>query len=410
VLEEKDGTDLFLTFVNVIQGSNLQKFHPHPTLNKPRAHRIAINSGYRAMVCIILHVDLDCFYASVEKRDNLSFTGKPLVVGADPRGGAGRGVVLTASYEARKFGLRSGMPISRAWRLCPTATFIPPDFKKYMEASRQVMAILKLISPAFQSGGMDEAYIDVTAQCPSFETAISLAEVIKKAVRDKVGITCSVGIGPTKALAKIATDINKPDGITVITPETIEQVTGHLDIDAIPGIGKKTRQYYVDKGLDTVGKLYGMTLPDLVFLLGVRAARWLHGTIHGIEKSIVHEHRGRKSISKERTFSEDVSDYASITTNLHDLNNRLHAVVREKGIFYKTVTLKIRFQGFETFVRSKSTTRAMQDETRTFTMVSTMLEPFKQCGKKVRLVGIKLSNLEGKSHTHQRTITDFVST
>ncbi len=362
------------------------------------------------MVHIILHVDLDCFYASVEKRDNPAFAGKPLVVGADPRGGSGRGVVLTASYEARKFGIKSGMPISRAFRACPTATYIRPDFPRYVEASRRVMAILKPVSPSFQSGGLDEAYIDVTERCPSFEAAFTLAEAIKNDVRETVGITCSVGIGPTKSLAKIATDIRKPDGITTITPDTIEQVTGHLDIDAIPGIGKKTRQYYVDKGLQTLGDLYRMALPDLAFLFGTRTAKWLHNTIHGVEISIVHEHRGRKSISKERTFSEDVSDYATITAKLRELNKRLHDTVREKGISYRTVTLKIRFEGFETYVRSMSAARAIQDEARAFTMVSAMLEPFKQGTKKVRLVGIKLSNLEGKSRTQQRTINDFMNT
>jgi DNA polymerase IV (DinB-like DNA polymerase) len=360
------------------------------------------------MVHIILHVDLDCFYASVEKRDNPAHAGKALVVGADPRGGTGRGVVLTASYEARKFGIKSGMPISRAYRLCPTATYVPPDFPRYMDASRRVMAILKPVSTGFQSGGLDEAYIDVTERCPSFDAAFALAGAIKREVCETVGITCSVGIGPTKSLAKIATDIHKPDGITTITPDTIEQVTGHLDIDAIPGIGKKTRQYYVDKGLQTLGDLYHMSLPDLVFMFGTRAARWLHNTIHGIETSNLYEHHGRKSISKERTFFEDASDYAAITAKLHDLNKRLHDSVREKGIFYKTVTLKIRFQGFETYVRSMSAARVMQDEARSFSMVSTMLEPFKQGSKKVRLVGIKLSNLEGKSSSRQRTINDFL--
>ncbi|MEX2681834.1 MAG: DNA polymerase IV [Candidatus Sigynarchaeota archaeon] len=360
------------------------------------------------MARIIMHVDLDCFYASVEKRDNPEYVGKPLVVGADPRSGNGRGVVLTASYEARKFGIRSGMPISRAFKACPAAIFVRPDFPRYVEASRSVMAILKQVSTSFQPGGLDEAYIDVTGRCPTFDAAMSLAAAIKNQVRETVGITCSVGIGPTRSLAKIATDIHKPDGITIITPETIEQVTGYLDIDVIPGIGKKTRQYYVDKGLQTIGDLYRKTLPELVFLLGSRAAKWLYDTVHGIEHGTVHEHRDRKSISKEHTFSEDISDYDAITAKLHDLNARLHATIREKGISYKTVTLKIRFQGFETFVRSMSAIRAIQNEARAFSMVSAMLEPFKQNNKKVRLVGIKLSNLEGKSSSYQRTINDFI--
>ncbi|NMC04627.1 MAG: DNA polymerase IV [Candidatus Lokiarchaeota archaeon] len=361
------------------------------------------------MARIILHVDLDCFYASVEKRDNPAYAGKPLVVGADPSGGAGRGVVLTASYEARKFGIKSGMPISRAYRACPTAIYMRPSFPKYLDASRQVMAILKPVSTGFQSGGLDEAYIDVTEKCPTFDAAYALAEAIRKEVRERVGITCSIGIGPTRSLAKIATDIHKPDGITTITPETIEQVTGHLDIDAIPGIGKKTRQHYIDKGVKTLGDLYRMSLPGLVFLLGPRAARWLHDTIHGIETGTLREHRGRKSISKERTFSKDVADYATITTKLQELNKRLHDNARSRRIRYQTVTLKIRFEGFETFSRSMSAARAIQDEGRAFAMVTSMLEPFKHDKRRVRLVGIKLSNLEGTTRgCQQRAIDDFV--
>jgi DNA polymerase IV (archaeal DinB-like DNA polymerase) len=359
------------------------------------------------LVRIVLHVDLDCFYASVEKRDNPAYAEKPLVVGADPKGGGGRGVVLTASYEARKFGLHSGMPISRAYRACPKAIYIRPDFTRYIDASKQVMAILKQRSKTFQSGGLDEAYLDVSDICHDFDEAEQLATLIKTEIHDSVGITCSIGIGPTKPIAKIATDVHKPDGITTVTPDTIEAVLGHLDISAVSGIGKKTKQYYYDKGLNTIADAFNTPLPNLVFLIGPRSAKWLHGTLHGLYTSPVCEHHGRKSISKERTFSEDVSDYDTITTKLRDLNNKLHDSIREKGIFYKTVTLKIRFQGFETFDRSRSFARAVQDEGKTFAAITSMLGPFKKEPKKVRLVGIKLSNIEGRSRTVQKSILDF---
>jgi DNA polymerase IV (DinB-like DNA polymerase) len=358
---------------------------------------------------IVLHVDLDCFYASVEKRDNSDYVGKPLVVGADPKGGNGRGVVLTASYEARKFGLHSGMPISRAYRSCPQAIYIRPNFARYIDASKHVMAILKQHSMNFQSGGLDEAYLDVSDICHDFKDAECLATNIKTEIHETVGITCSIGIGPTKPIAKIATDVHKPDGITVVTPDTIEAELGHLDISAVSGIGKKTKQFYYDKGLNTIADAFNTPLPNLVFLIGPRAAKWLHNTLHGLGTSPVCEHRGRKSISKERTFSEDVSDYDTITTKLRDLNKKLHDAVREKGIFYKTVTLKIRFQGFETFDRSRSFTRAMQDEGKAFAAITAMLEPFKKEPKKVRLVGIKLSGIEGRSSTMQKSIFDFTS-
>nr|MDO8112656.1 DNA polymerase IV [Candidatus Sigynarchaeota archaeon] len=360
------------------------------------------------MPVIILHVDLDCFYASVEKRDNLAYAGKPLVVGADPKGGIGRGVVLTASYEARKFGLHSGMPISRAFKLCPQGTYIRPNFAKYIAASKRVMAILKTYSASYQSGGLDEAYLDVSGRCASFTEAEALANAIKAEIHGTIGITCSIGIGPTNVLAKIATDLHKPDGITIITPDTIQDVIGGCDISAIPGIGKKTKQFYYDKGLMTINDVFTSPLPDLVFLIGPRAAKWLHGVVHGIGGGPVSEHHGRKSISKERTFSEDTADYDFIMTKLRDLNKKLHDSIREKGIFYKTVTLKIRFQGFETFVRSQSFTRAVQDEAKAFAIIAIMVDAFKKDTRKVRLVGIKLSNIEGGSRSMQKTILDFV--
>lgn len=271
------------------------------------------------------------------------------------------------------------------------------------------MAILKLHSKSFQSGGLDEAYLDVSDNCHDFEEAECLATSIKTEIHETVGITCSIGIGPTKPIAKIATDVHKPDGITVVPPNAIEAVLGHLDISAVSGIGKKTKQYYYDKGLNTIADAFNTPLPNLVFLIGPRTAKWLHITLHGLDTNPVCERRGRRSISKERTFSEDVSDFDVIVTKLRDLNKKLHDVVRDKGIFYKTVTLKIRFQGFETFDRSRSFTRAIQDEGKAFAAITTMLEPFKKENKKVRLVGIKLSGIEGHSSTVQKTILDFTN-
>jgi DNA polymerase IV (DinB-like DNA polymerase) len=356
---------------------------------------------------IVLHADLDCFYASVERRGNPELEGQPLVVGADPRGGAGRGVVLTASYEARKFGLRSGMPISRAFRLCPNAIYMRPDFSKYVEISRQVMALLRGYSMSFQSGGLDEAYLDITDRCGSYEEAGQTAERIKDQVHGEIGITCSIGVGPTKVLAKIATDLHKPNGVTVVTPETIQAILGGLDVGCIPGIGKKTLPFYHDKGLLTVDDIFSRSVPQLSALVGARTARWLNSVVHGFDGSPVSEHHGRQSIGKERTFQEDTRDAPFITEKLRALNHSINELAAEKGVFYKTVTLKVRFQDFKTVSRSISMPRMMRDEGKSFALIEKMLAPCLNDGRKIRLVGIKISNLDGYSGSKQATILDF---
>lgn len=195
----------------------------------------------------ILHCDIDCFYAAIEARDNPEYKGKPLVIGADPKEGTGRGVVLTSSYEARKYGIHSATPISKAYKLCPNAIFLRPNFEKYVKASREVMNIIKSYSQEFQQGGFDEAYIDVSDKCSNFNEVKMLAEKIKMDVLDKVGITISIGCATTKSIAKIASDYNKPDGLTVVEPENLTAFLKDLDITRICGIGKKQKYIFTIK-------------------------------------------------------------------------------------------------------------------------------------------------------------------
>ena len=204
------------------------------------------------MTRIILHADLDCFFAAVEIRDDPLLKGLPLVVGADPKRGKGRGVVSTCSYEARTYGIRSGMPVSRAYRLCPEAVFVLPNFDKYLEASAQFFGILHKYSSVCQEGGIDEGYLDLTEVCADFDEARKIAERIQQEVYETIRITCSVGCAPTKSFAKIASDYNKPNGITIIKPEEVRSFLQDMDITKIPGVGRKAQKYYNEHGIHTI--------------------------------------------------------------------------------------------------------------------------------------------------------------
>ncbi len=359
---------------------------------------------------IVLHVDLDCFFASVEARDNASYRGVPLVVGADPAGGNGRGVVSTCSYEARRFGIRSGLPISMAYRLCPHATFVRPDFKRYNEASGRVMALLQQHADSFQHGGIDEAYLDVTSRCRgSWDHARAIAGRIQQEVHDVVGITCSIGIAPTKTLAKIASDMHKPNGITVLEPPALASMLQPLDITRVPGIGKRTASHYRERGFNTLGDIMNAGFPRLASALGVRVARWLHGVVHALDGSPVQERHGRKSISKERTFPRDVSDIDVVRGCVMNLNGWLHEIMKKKGIMYQTVTLKIRFQGFETYTRSRSFPRQDFNQAVVSVMLHRLVDEFDTPDDRVpvRLIGVRFSGLSRVGAGGQRSLLDF---
>ncbi|MHA2182301.1 MAG: Y-family DNA polymerase, partial [Promethearchaeota archaeon] len=212
----------------------------------------------------ILHCDLDCFFAAVEIRDNPQYQGKPVIIGADPKDGKGRGVVSTCSYEARIFGLHSGMPISQAYQRCSHGIYLRPNFDKYHLASKQVMEIIKKYSQEFQQVGTDEAYLDLSEICLNSNEAKDIAQNIQEEVWREVGITISIGIAPTKSLAKIASDYNKPNGITLFTSDNFKSMLKEKDIICIPGIGKKTKINYIKKGIKTIGDILNTPLATMI--------------------------------------------------------------------------------------------------------------------------------------------------
>ncbi|KKM83995.1 hypothetical protein LCGC14_1303750, partial [marine sediment metagenome] len=310
----------------------------------------------------ILHCDLDCFFAAVEIRDNPQYKGKPVIIGADPKEGKGRGVISTCSYEARVFGLHSGMPISQAYRRCPHGIYLRPNFTKYLKASKKVMKIIKQYSEDFQQGGIDEAYIEVSDKCREFSEAKMIAERIQKDICEKVGIGISIGCAPTKSLAKIASDLNKPNGITVFTSENYKEQLKDLDITRIPGIGKKSKVYFYNKGIRTIGNLSDISLNHIIKFFG-KQGKWVWQIVNGIDNRKVKEFHGkRKSISAERTFFTDTYDFNEILSRFETINKKIHKTVNKNQISYKTITLKIRFERFQTFTRSRTFPYHIQDE------------------------------------------------
>ncbi|MFX1356011.1 MAG: DNA polymerase IV [Promethearchaeota archaeon] len=357
---------------------------------------------------IILHCDLDCFFAAVEERDNPEYRGKPVIIGADPKDGKGRGVVSTCNYEARKYGLHSALPISKAFRLCPHGVYLQPNFHKYKKASEDVMKILNSYSSIFQQVGIDEAYLDLSEICDDFNQAKELAKTIQNDIIKHIGITLSIGIAPTKSISKIASDYNKPNGITVVKKENIKSFLSKLEITKIPGIGKKSKKYYNMKGLKLIGDIINTPLYEMIEKFG-KNGEWIWKIANGLDNREVKEfYEERKSISKERTFSEDSEDLRVIISKLEEINNRIHKSVIKNKIFYRTVTLKIRLEGFLTYTRSKSLPYPIQNRKKVMEIIIGLLNEFTKPKKKVRLVGIKLSNLEKEINLVQTSLIKFV--
>ncbi len=356
----------------------------------------------------ILHCDLDCFFAAVEIRDNPQYKGKPVIIGADPKEGKGRGVISTCSYEARVFGLHSGMPISQAYRRCPHGIYLRPNFTRYSKASKKVMKIIKQYSEDFQQVGIDEAYIEVSDKCREISEAKMIAERIQKDICEKVGISISIGCAPTKSLAKIASDLNKPNGITAFTSENYKEKLKDLDITRIPGIGKKSKVYFYKKGIKTIGNLIDISLNHIIKLFG-KQGKWVWQIVNGMDNRKVKEFQsGRKSISAERTFFSDTYNFNEVLSKFESINKKIHKILNKQQIAYKTITLKIRFEDFQTFTRSRTFPYHIQDEKFVLNTILDLFKEFSSNKKKIRLVGIKLSNFEKNHKARQTNLLNYV--
>ena len=339
----------------------------------------------------IIHIDMDAFFAAIEQRDNPLLLGKPVVVGADPKAGQGRGVVSTCSYEARKFGIHSAMPISLAYRKCPQAVFLPVDSKKYSRISNEIYDIFHSFTPKVEMVSVDEAFLDITGSFHLFGTPRKTAQLLKSRIKEKTNLTASVGLAPTKMAAKIASDINKPDGLVEVSQDKLLDFLRPLDIDKIWGLGKKSRVIFNNLGIKTIGDLAKKDLREVEAALG-RNGEYFWALARGIDEREVETEEEVKSISNEYTFSQDSGDKAVIEAVLIRLCEKVSGRLRQENLKGKTITLKIRLEGFLTYTRAKTLPKPTNFMDVIYKTIKELLDKFDCRGKKVRLVGVKVSN------------------
>lgn len=315
-----------------------------------------------------------------------------MIVGADPKTGRGRGVVTSCSYEARRFGVRSGMPISQAYRLCPQGIYVRPDFRLYGETSERVMELFRDFADKFEQTSIDEAFLDVSERCETFDDGRELALKMKEEIKAKEGLTTSVGVAPNKSIAKMASEMQKPDGLTVVRPEEVKSFLTPMSVDRISGVGKKTAQFLEDMGIETVGQLSLVPAKKLTEWFG-KGGVWLWAISSGLEETPVEERPLRKSISVEQTFEQDVRNRAVVREALDALVVEVHERLLDEGLMFRTVGIKVRFEGFATFTREKSHTGFVDDVGVVGEYVRLLFREFEQDSRKFRLVGVRLSGL-----------------
>jgi DNA polymerase-4 len=341
---------------------------------------------------LILHIDMDAFFSSVEEKRHPELVGKPVVVGGegDP---TKRGVVSTASYEARKFGIHSAMPLRTAYKLCPEAIFLPVDYEEYSRVSEEVKAILREFSQIVEDVGIDEAFLDISS---IDRPAEEIAKEIKKRIKDETGLTCSIGIAPNKLLAKIASDMEKPDGLTMIMEDDIQSRIWPLSVRKLWGVGPKTEAYLKEMGIRTIGELASLSLDRLNEEFGQSYGNYLYEASRGIDESSLVTHWEPRSISRETTFQRDVDNWQVIAKTLAELTKEVVNSMKEEGYQGRTVTVKIRFNDFKTYTRAKTLSEPTVSEEEIRRGAFDCLRRF-QLKKKVRLIGVRISHLKKSS-------------
>ncbi len=345
---------------------------------------------------VILHVDMDAFYASVEQRDRPEVRGRPVVVGADPRG---RGVVSAASYEARRFGIHSAMPIGRAYRLCPTAAFLPVDMDKYARESERIMAILGDFTPLVEPLSLDEAFLDVTGSRALHGTGVEIARRIKARIRDEVGLTASAGVAPNKFVAKIASDLEKPDGLVVVDPGQEAAFLRDLPLRRLWGVGPAAEQELAALGVRTIGDLVRLGRGRLEARLGASGAH-LFELAQGIDERPVVPWHDPKSIGAEETFGRDTRDVGLLRATLLAQADRVAAELRAAGLRGRTVTLKLRFADFHTLTRRGTGEAPTSDGGEIFRRVWAAFSKVPR-PQAIRLIGLSVSSFASAADPQQ---------
>ena len=361
---------------------------------------------------IIMHVDMDSFFTSCEILRKPELKGKPIVVGADPKEGKGRGVVSTASYEARKYGIYSGMPISIAYKKCKNCIFLPVDYEYYLKISKKIMELLKSKTDRLEVASIDEAYLDMST-LKDYEKAKEVANQIKKEIAE-IGLTCSIGIGPNKLIAKIASDFQKPNGLTVVKEEDVIEFLKPLEVKKIPGIGPKTSEILKQNGIETISDLQKVNKNTLREWFG-KFGEEMYNFARGIDDSEIITKYEAKSFSRENTFEKDTYSIKIIEEVIDIISKELAKEIQNESKRFKTVTLKIRFKDFETHTSSLTITKFSNSEENIKEIAKMLLRKFYPFEKPVRLIGVKISNLihenkieKEKSEKGVKKITEYL--
>ncbi len=353
----------------------------------------------------IIHIDMDAFYASIEQRDNPSLRGKPVIVGGDPKS---RGVVAACSYEARAFGIHSAMSCSQARKLCPEAVFVRPRMAHYKEISMMIMAIFQRYTSTIEPISLDEAFLDVTGQSGHSGSATLLAREICREIREETNLTASAGVSYNKFLAKIASDINKPNGIATITPDESQAFIGQLKISKFFGVGKATEKKMKELGVATGADLLRYSRETLSKRFG-KAGNYFYDIARGIDHRPVSGNRKRKSIGKETTFKKDVSSTSTLYSSFKTLAETLGETLQAKNSSARTLSVKIRYNDFKTITRSCTVSTPMESGCDIYKQLPLALEKCNLHLKPIRLIGLSLSKLTNKHSQPKQLPLPFAS-
>jgi DNA polymerase IV len=338
----------------------------------------------------ILHIDMDAFYASVEQRDNPSLRGKPVAVGGDPEV---RGVVAAASYEARKFGVRSAIPMSRAVRLCPSLVIVRPDFQKYRSISQQIFALYREVTPLVEPLSLDEAYLDVTVNNWNEPLGVNVARRLKDQIKAATNLTASAGVAPNKFLAKIASGWKKPDGLTVVAPERVEKFLQGLPVDALWGVGPVTAARLREHGIEKLTDVRARSLQELEEVVG-SLAPWLIDLANGHDDRAVEPNRPAKSAGSEETYAKDLESLDEIKREVDQLARGVAEWLEQQSIKARTVTIKVRYSDFTTITRSQSTVDYTSDADSIAARAVKLLDKTEVSTRPVRLLGVSAHNFD----------------
>ena len=351
---------------------------------------------------MFLHIDMDAFYASVEQLDNPWLKGKCVIVG----GTSNRGVVSASSYEARRFGVRSAMPIFQARQKCPDGVFIPPRMARYKEISKEIMAILRKFSPQVEVVSIDEAYMDISGSQRLHGNPEAVARDIKKTIKETLGLTCSVGVAPVKFLAKVASDMDKPDGLTIIPPADMAQFIERLPIQKVAGVGKKTFLRLESMGIKTLGDVNRFPPKMLLDRLGKFGQRLIE-LAAGRDRSSVTPWSPHKSVSSERTLGEDTRDKNVLHKYLLKQSEEVARQLRKAGVKAKTITLKIKHADFKQYTRSKTISTPTRSSETIYQHAAGLLDSY-DLTQRLRLIGVGTSGFQSAGQPVQLSLFDRV--